>query len=82
MRLCCVGRHCEQFFPNMPRDTSLELSLIAKIVKMNMNAKLASEGDSVTTIFFVFRGECLAKSSTERGDKEERRYGPGEIVGW
>ncbi|CAM9939088.1 unnamed protein product [Laminaria digitata] len=73
----------ENFFHNMPSDTSSELSLIAKIRKINMHQKIAAEGDGVTSVFFVFRGECLAKSSsTQRGETKERRFGPGEIVGW
>ena len=72
----------KQFFHNLPSDTSLELSLIANIRKINMHEKLASEGDGVTSVFFVFRGECLAKSTAQRGEKKERRFGPGEIVGW
>lgn len=72
----------EQFFHNMPSDTCLELSLIAKIRKINMHQTIASEGDCVTSVFFVFRGECLAKSRAQRGEKKERRFGPGEIIGW
>lgn len=67
----------------MPSDASSELSLIAKIRKINMHQKIVAEGDGVTSVFFVFRGECLAKSSsTQRGETKERRFGPGEIVGW
>ncbi|CAM9769700.1 unnamed protein product [Ectocarpus sp. 12 AP-2014] len=55
-----------------------------------MNQKLAEDGDEVSTVFFVVRGECVSKSSKRlhqqpgKGSEEEeaQRYGPGDIVGW
>lgn len=56
-----------------------------------MNQKLAEDGDEVSTVFFVVRGECVSKSRKQlhqqqgKGDEEEeeaQRYGPGDIVGW
>lgn len=71
-----------QFFHNMSRETLSELSSLATFRKVIMHEKLASQGDDVTAVFFVFRGECITREPTQDGKVEEQRYGPGHIVGW
>lgn len=73
-----------QHFHNMPRKTVEELSALASIRKLALRDKLASAGDDVTTVFFVFRGECTTKATRNlkgRGE-DKQRYGPGHVVGW
>ena len=71
---------------------SSEIATLATFCTIKMNAKLAEAGDNVSTVFFVFRGECVSKTSkhhqqqqqqAKRGQQaRQQRYGPGHIIGW
>lgn len=79
-----------QFFINLPRGVCSEIASLATFRTIKMNQKLAEDGDEVSTVFFVVRGECVSKSGKQlheqpgKGNEEEKaqRYGPGDIVGW
>lgn len=92
-----VIRHCSlllQSFHNMLWETRSELSALATLRKFNMNSRLAVKGNAVTDVFFVIRGECVARSGSSNSSStnisnikhvervEEIRCGPGHIVGW
>lgn len=52
---------------------------------LTMHQTLATAGDSISAVFLVFRGECIATKTKRRlkvrpGDGQ--RYGPGDVVGW
>ncbi|CAN0118377.1 unnamed protein product [Ectocarpus sp. 6 AP-2014] len=80
----------DKFFINLPRGVCSEIASLATFRTIKMNQKLAEDGDEVSTVFFVVRGECVSKSSKQlhqkpgKGNEEEeaQRYGPGDIVGW
>ncbi|CAN0562899.1 unnamed protein product, partial [Ectocarpus sp. 12 AP-2014] len=80
----------DKFFINLPRGVCSEIASLATFRTIKMNQKLAEDGDEVSTVFFVVRGECVSKSSKRlhqqpgKGNEEEeaQRYGPGDIVGW
>ncbi|CAM9661387.1 unnamed protein product, partial [Ectocarpus fasciculatus] len=82
----------DKFFINLPRGVSSEIASLATFRTIKMNQRLAEDGDEVSTVFFVVRGECVSKSRKQlhqqqrKGDDDEeeeaQRYGPGDIVGW
>lgn len=76
-----------QFFVNLRREAFSEIASLATFRTIKMNEKLAAVGDDVSNVFFVFRGECISKSSkkhqhAKRRGVQTQRYGPGHIVGW
>ncbi|CAB1120453.1 unnamed protein product [Ectocarpus sp. CCAP 1310/34] len=80
----------DKFFINLPKGVCSEIASLATFRTIKMNQKLAEDGDEVSTVFFVVRGECVSKSSkqfhrqpgTGKEEEEAQRYGPGDIVGW
>lgn len=52
---------------------------------LTMHQTLATAGDNISSVYFVFRGECIAtriKRKLKVRPGSGKRYGPGDVVGW
>ncbi len=62
-----------QFFVNLSREAYSEIAALATIRTIKMHAKLAEVGDEVSTVFFVFRGECISRTGKREEHEQQQQ---------